>query len=429
MSNELEIIQDSTLGTIYEPATLEMHKFDEMKELVQGFSDKYTGLAFTRSDKKGAEEVRSKLLEVRDKFEKERKIIKRAYNEPLSAYEAKIKELNSLIDVPLNQIRDGLKEIDEAEREERIDALDKLLEIKLADTSVSIERNASWLNKGMWSAKLKPSTKLNDEIDRAIADAVKDKEYREMQVKVLTEFCKGQDIDPGGWVSQLDHRNAMEVIDLINMDKERKARIAADQERRAAEHEAFLLKQKEELAAIEEVEIVEVSPIEEPEPIQEEEHVITNVIQVTGTIAQLNNLNEFLVTSGIHVELVAVPMDPEEPGQEQEYMEDDLPESEPPKPATDIQINGIKKEIERMAELAGIAYEKAEKGILTHLNIAKKLKDITNEEYGTMLDYINKTIPVYEKKAAEKKATEQAAHQDAQVEQVGMEMQYNIPEK
>ena len=261
---------------------------------------------------------------MRGKYEKGRKIIKRAYNEPLSAYEAKIKELNSLIDVPLNQIRDGLKEIDEAEREERIDALDKLLEIKLADTSVSIERNASWLNKGMWSAKLKPSTKLNDEIDRAIADAVKDKEYREMQVKVLTEFCKGQDIDPGGWVSQLDHRNAMEVIDLINMDKERKARIAADQERRAAEHEAFLLKQKEELAAVEEVEIAEVSPIEEPEPIQEEEHVITNVIQVTGTIAQLNNLNEFLVTSGISVELVAVPMDPEEPGQEQEYMEDDL---------------------------------------------------------------------------------------------------------
>ena len=176
----------------------------------------------------------------------------------------------------------------------------------------------------MWSATLKPSKKLIEEIDKAIADAVREKEYREMQVKVLTEFCKGQDIDPGGWVSQLDHRNAMEVIDLINMDKERKVRIAADQERRAAEHEAFLLKQKEELAAIEEVEIVEVSPIEEPEPIQEEEHVITNVIQVTGTIAQLNNLNEFLVTSGIRVELVAVPMDPEEPGQEQEYMEDDL---------------------------------------------------------------------------------------------------------
>lgn len=324
MSNELEIIQDSTLGTIYEPATLEMHKFDEMKELVQGFSDKYTGLAFTRSDKKGAEEVRSKLLEVRDKFEKERKIIKRAYNEPLSAYEAKIKELNSLIDVPLNQIRDGLKEIDDAEREERVLALCEVMDIKQADAGITIQPAASWLNKGMWSATLKPSKKLIEEIDKAIADAVREKEYREMQVKVLTEFCNAQDIDPAGWVSQLGHRNAMEVIDLINMDKERKARIAADQERKADEHEAFLLKQQEELAAIEEVEIVEVSPIEEPEPIEEDEPVITNVIQVTGTIAQLNNLNEFLVTSGIRVELVAVPMDLEEPGQEQEYMEDDL---------------------------------------------------------------------------------------------------------
>ena len=324
MANEMEVIQDSTLGTIYEPATLEMHKFEEMKELVQGFADKYTGLAFTRADKKGAEEVRGKLLEVRDKFEKERKIIKKAYNEPLNAYEAKVKELNSLIDVPLNQIRDGLKEIDEAEREERIQALNDVLEIKLEGVGVSITPAASWLNKGMWSSKLKPSTKLNEEIDKEIADAVKEKEYREMQVKVLTEFCNAQEIDPAGWVSQLDHRNAMEVIDLINMDKERKARIAADQERRAAEHEAFLMKQKEELAAIEEVEIVEVYPIEGPEPIQEEEHVITNVIKVTGTIAQLNNLNEFIVTSGIRVELVAVPMDPEEPGQEQEYMEDDL---------------------------------------------------------------------------------------------------------
>ena len=315
MSNELEIIQDSTLGTIYEPATLEMHKFDEMKELVQGFSDKYTGLAFTRADKKGAEEVRSKLLEVRDKFEKERKIIKRAYNEPLSAYEAKIKELNSLIDVPLNQIRDGLKEIDDAEREERVLALCEVMDIKQADAGITIQPAASWLNKGMWSATLKPSKKLIEEIDKAIADAVREKEYREMQVKVLTEFCKGQDIDPGGWVSQLDHRNAMEVIDLINMDKERKARIAAEQERRAAEHEAFLLKQQEELEAIEEVEIVEVSPIEEPQPIEEEEPLITNVIQVTGTIEQLNELNEFLVTSGIIVKLVE---------DEQEYMEDDL---------------------------------------------------------------------------------------------------------
>lgn len=108
------------------------------------------------------------------------------------------------------------------------------------------------------------------------------------------------------------------------------------------------------------------------------------------------------------------------------YSGEDLPEAEPPKPATPDQIKALTKEIENMAQLAGIAYEKAEKGILTHLKLNKKLKDITNEEYGTMLVYINKMLPAYEKKAKEKAEAAQSA---ADAEQVGMELQYNIPEK
>ncbi len=336
MSNELEIIQESNLGTIYEPATLEMRKFEEMKQLVKGLADKYSGLAFTRADKKGAEEVRSKLLEVLAKFEKERKIIKKAYNEPLIAYESDLKELKGLIDVPLNQIRDGLKEIEEAEREERVEALDKVLEIKLEGIGVEIAIPATWLNKTMWTSKLKPTTKLNEEIDKMIADAVKEKEYREMQVKVLTEFCNAQDIDPAGWVSQLDHRNAMEVIDLINMDKERKARIAAEQEKRAAEHEAMLAKKAEELAAVEEAEFVEVPkfglvdpPVEE-NTLPELEPIVTTLIRVSGTMAQMISLKNFISANGIKTEAVDIPLYAEEPAHvgleepELGYMEDDF---------------------------------------------------------------------------------------------------------
>nr|WP_319218477.1 DUF1351 domain-containing protein [uncultured Trichococcus sp.] len=336
MSNELEIIQESTLGTIYEPATLEMHKFEEMKQLVQGLADKYKGLAFTRADKKGAEEVRSKLLEVIAKFEKERKIIKKAYNEPLIAYESDLKELKSLIEVPLNEIRDGLKEIEEAEREERVEALNKVLGIKLEGIGIEIVTPANWLNKTMWTSKLNPSTKLNEEIDKAIADAVKEKKTREMQVDILTEFCNAQDIDPAGWVSQLDHRNAMEVIELINMDKERKARLAAEQEKRAAEHEAMLAKKAEELAAIKEAEFVEVPKLEPANPPAEEtalpeiEPIVTTLIRVSGTMAQMVSLKNFIAANGIKTEAVDIPLDIEEPVHvgfeepEPGYMEDDF---------------------------------------------------------------------------------------------------------
>lgn len=304
MSNELEAIRESSLGTMYEPATLEVNRYGEMKEIVQGFADKYTNLAFTRDDKKGAEEVRSKLLEIRDKFESERKTIKKAYNEPLNEYEGKIKELNNLIDVPLNQIRDGLKEIENAERAERNEALNKVLEEKNEGLDIEITAMSTWTNAGMWTNKLNPTKKLNDEIDKVIQDAVKEKEYKEAQIKILNEFCKAQDIEAAGWVSQLEHRNAVEVINLINLEKERKDKLAAEQEQKRIEHEAFLAKQQDELSLMEQAEVSE-TPFVEPLNNVQHEQVLINVIRVKGTQNQLNDLNFFLINNGIEVEFVA----------------------------------------------------------------------------------------------------------------------------
>lgn len=304
MKKELEEIRESNLGTMYEPATLEVNRYGEMKEIVQAFADKYTNLAFTRDDKKGAEEVRSKLLEIRDKFESERKTIKKAYNEPLNEYEGKIKELNKLIDVPLNQIRDGLKEIENAERAERNEAMNKVLEEKFEGLDIEITVMSTWTNAGMWTSKLNPTKKLNDEIDKVIQDAVKEKEYKEAQVKILTEFCKAQEIEAAGWVSQLEHRNAVEVIDLINLEKERKDNLVAAQEQKRIEHEAFLAKQQDELSLMEQSEVSEI-PFVEPRNNVSFEQTLINVIRVKGTQSQFDGLNDFIINSGIEVEFVA----------------------------------------------------------------------------------------------------------------------------
>ncbi|MFL2100063.1 DUF1351 domain-containing protein [Desemzia sp. FAM 23989] len=324
MANQLEVIKESNLGTIFEPATLEVHGFDEMKEMVKKVADKYTNLVFTADDKKDAEEVRSKLIDVRDKFERERKIIKKAYNEPLNEYESKIKELNGMIDVPLNQIREGLKEIDIAERELREECLKEVLGIKLEGLGVEIEPNKSWLNKGMWTSKLKPTTKLNQEIDYVIDAAIKEKDRKESEIKILSEFCKAKDIDPAGWISQLDFKSATEVIDLINLDIKRKAEIAAEQQKKKTEFESFQSKQAEVLAEIDQVQSYEDPFVQSTEnfPVTP---VIINVIRVKGSQSQLNNLNEYLISSGIEVEFVADETNKVFQDPSSKYLIDDLP--------------------------------------------------------------------------------------------------------
>ncbi|TWK08621.1 hypothetical protein CHCC20442_4334 [Bacillus licheniformis] len=303
---------NSSFGLEFKPAELNMKNYDEMKEMVQSYAEKYKGLVFTRDEKNGANEARTELLALQNAIEAERKNVKRVYNEPLKEFEGKIKELTDMIGEPLNDIRDGLKVIEEAERAEREDALNRLLDEKLAESTISLddlEKDEKWLNKGNWTAKLNPTKKLEEEIDAAIQQAEKEKERKESEQRILTEFCKAQGIEPAGWISQLEYKSAMEVIDLINLEKERKERLAAEQEQKRKEHEEFMAKQqaaKEEAAAFAEQEQT-VAPGPEAAVIPEEK--ISNVIRVTGTVGQLMKLNEFLIASGIEVEEVTMPDD------------------------------------------------------------------------------------------------------------------------
>lgn len=303
MSNEL--VEQRNFKMDFEPAVLEINNYDEMKDLVEDYSNKYKGLVFTKDEKSGTTKARSELLALRNAIDDERKNVKRIYNEPLEEFENKVKTLTSMIDEPLEDIRGGLKEIDEAERAERQEALNAYLSKKLADEGINvddIEESPRWLNKGMWTDKLEPRKELVQDVNKTIKEAVKEKEHHEMQVKVLTEFCKAQDIDPAGWVSQLEHRDAMEVIDLINLDKQRKERLAKEQEEKKKEFEAHQEKQQQTMQEAEEW------IKDEEEKLAKEQtkdtELITNTIKVTGTVKQLSMLNQFLVENAIAVEAV-----------------------------------------------------------------------------------------------------------------------------
>lgn len=296
MSNEL--IEKSSFGVDFQPAKIEMKNYEVMKNMVEQYAEKYQGLVFTRDEKAGALEARSELIAAKDTVESERKRIKQEAEKPIDKFDKSMRAIEALIEEPLNDVRDGIKQIEEEEKEERKEALNELLIEKTEGTGVSIddiEKDDRWLNKGNWTSKLNPTGKFEAEVENAVEAAVKEKERKENEIRILEEFCKAQDIDPAGWISQLDYKDAMEVINLINLEKERKERLAKEQEEKKKEHDEFIAKQQETLNEIDEIEEVE-------------EETITNVISVTGTVSQLKALNEYLVTSGIEVEQVDIDL-------------------------------------------------------------------------------------------------------------------------
>ncbi|WP_277630367.1 DUF1351 domain-containing protein [Atopococcus tabaci] len=299
-TTELPVLKESSLGLVYEPAKLEVTNFEQMKQVVNSIAEKYDNQVITREMKKEAEKSRSELIAIEKSLEEERKAVKRDYNKPLQAYEAKMKELTSIINRPLSKIREGLSEVEEGERMERESLLIRHLKEKAEAAAIDwqeIEIPNNWLNKGNYTQK-GVGSKLAEEIDSTIEQIIKDKKQREVNESVLRKFCETVDVEPEGWLSMLDYQSPTDIMQLIQ-DK-----LKADKERL----EKFEREQKE-LAELEEknAQALDVSELVE-------EETITNVIQVTGTISQLESLNDWLVESGIEVS----EYNPN-------YLEDDLP--------------------------------------------------------------------------------------------------------
>ncbi|TLQ07594.1 DUF1351 domain-containing protein [Marinilactibacillus psychrotolerans] len=311
MTNEL--IENSSFGLKYTPAVLEMERYEEMEEAVKAFADKYSGLVFTAAEKNGATEARSELIALQNSLEAERKNVKKEYNKPLQEFETKVKKLVDMIGEPLDDIRDGLKVIEEGERERRESALQSTLESMIKNNDrVSIddlEQPSSWLNKGNFTNKLKPTAKFEKELFQAIKEKEREFEHKEAQKRIVTNYCETKEIDPSGWLQQLNYRSATEIMDSINQEENRKkekARLAQEREEREKEAAQALAKEVEQIQRVEKTEIetqaeTDIEPTSQIELVKE---VYTDTIEITGTAQQLKELNEYLKSSGIKVKKV-----------------------------------------------------------------------------------------------------------------------------
>ena len=231
------------------------------------------------------------MLALYNALETERKNVKRVYSEPLDRFEDKVKEMTGLIEEPLNVVRDGIKAIDDAQREARKEALDSFLSDMIKDENIDledIEYDDKWLNKGNWNKNYKPLGKLEAELENEVERVIEEKKRKEHDIKVLEKYCESVGIDASGWIEQLEFRSAMEIVDAISREIENK-------------DDTDDLVDAEGESSTDKVESNTWHSGGYDEPVEYESNTITNTIQVTGTVKQLNELNDFLVNSGILV--------------------------------------------------------------------------------------------------------------------------------
>ncbi|MDN6409278.1 MAG: DUF1351 domain-containing protein, partial [Tetragenococcus halophilus] len=224
--NELMTMRESTFQYDFKPAEIEIKDYKGLVERAELVAKHYDSLVLTNSSLKEINETHRELNSFVKGLEEGRLNVKREYNKPLNDFETKIKDVVGVLNKPLQDIKDARDEILIAQEETRKKALKDYLNRQLKDSKARIEDitiDDKWTNKGNWTDKLNPRKPLKEEIKKEIEFIVEEYRKKIADREVLEAFLDEKGMEHEGWISQLEMRDSLSIIQEIQrVEKEKK---------------------------------------------------------------------------------------------------------------------------------------------------------------------------------------------------------------
>lgn len=124
--------------------------FEEIKANLEAEMQIYRGMVFTEDSKKEAKKTVAELRSLKKSVEDKRKEVKASFMTPYTEFESKVKELNQLIDEPINFINAQIEAFEQKRLEERRQLIRQLYEEKIdgMEEYIPLEKiyNPKWEN-------------------------------------------------------------------------------------------------------------------------------------------------------------------------------------------------------------------------------------------------------------------------------------------
>lgn len=169
--------------------------FEELKSEIEARLVKYNNLVVTESDIKNARSDKANLNKLIAVIEDKRKEIKKQCLEPYNDFEAKCKELISLVKAPVIAIDTQVKEFENIEKEKKYNELKSCFNNYIGDMADIIDfdkiLNPKWGNTTLKIDVLK--AEIEDNIDRIRQELeTLNKEYADKPYKaaIISAYCK-----------------------------------------------------------------------------------------------------------------------------------------------------------------------------------------------------------------------------------------------
>lgn len=300
-----ELATDIQFNVEFVPSVIEIKNEDQLASLIKRTTDHYKDLVFTEKNIDEAKKARADLNKVTALIDEQRKLVKKSYNEPLNVFETKIKEYINQIKEVSQTIDEAIKNQESLDKEQRMIKIEELIQEMSPNYRVdpsAIAIDSKWLNKTSFTTKGEVSKKIVEEIAARMLEVYSEQERLERQendITIIESYCKALNIDPEAFVFKIKEGSKApavmkEIDDLVHSIKDQEKQKHEEQKKIFADQLASNSTQKEPVVDFETGEIMNFGS-----------KILESVtLKLSGTEAQLNSLNYFIIEQGIEVEVI-----------------------------------------------------------------------------------------------------------------------------
>ena len=228
MPKQVEFIVDDTALATVKDLTINAN-FEETAAALREMVAPYSSMIVSEDGIADAKSDRARLRKAADQINGYKIAIKKAYTAPVTAFEAKAKELIAIIDTGVSNLDGQIKAFEEREKQEKIDTLRDFFDQNAADVAEYINfkdiYNPKWENKGYAVATI--TGEITTAIGKTRADVAAIRTLDSPYISaLLDEYARTHDL--GGVIAK-----SRSLAERDKREAERKA--AQEAARRAAE--------------------------------------------------------------------------------------------------------------------------------------------------------------------------------------------------
>lgn len=242
--NELQISVQMNTGSIITNTA-------ELKKILSAKMSEYKNAVFTEESKQIAKSELAELRRLKKDVDDRRKLVKSKFLEPCDAFEKEVKELQAIIDEPINEIDSQLKEIEAERIRKKREAIRELYVEVVTEAEEYLPFDEIYDNK--WNNAGTSMKKIREAMEQLVIKTASDiliiqSSMSDVKDEALDMYKKSRDL-----TQALTHINAYEANKKKALEVEEKRRQHEETRRREEEIQRVRAEERRRLEEIEKV--------------------------------------------------------------------------------------------------------------------------------------------------------------------------------